>query len=100
MQQLLEPQLVDLMHSDEQQLVVGRRGDQRHLLTQQLGQPQVPVVGEAAAFLAETASLARTRARPGPQSRFLIQVRCAGGSPGHYAPSAGSPSAVRPPGTK
>ena len=38
-QQLLEPQLVDLVDGDEQQLVVGGRVDQRHLLREQVRQP-------------------------------------------------------------
>ncbi len=52
-QQLLEPELVDLMHGDEQQLVVGRRIGQRHLLAEQVWQVQVGAVGEPAALLTE-----------------------------------------------
>jgi hypothetical protein len=54
-QQLLEPQLIDLVHGDEQQLVVGRRAGLRYLLGQQLVQPQVAAVGELPALFAETA---------------------------------------------
>jgi hypothetical protein len=55
-QQLAEPQLVGLVHGDEQQLVVGGRVGLGDLLGQQLGQPQVAAVGEQAAFLAEPAA--------------------------------------------
>src|ERR1022692_883537 len=54
-QQLLEPELVRLVHGDEQQLVMGRRIDLRYLLCQQLRQPEVAAVGQQAALLAEAA---------------------------------------------
>ena len=50
-QQLLEPQLVHLVHGDEQQLVGGGRIGLRHLLGQQLGQPQIRPVAEPAVRL-------------------------------------------------
>ena len=68
-QQLLEPQLVRLMHGDEQQLVVGRRIRLRHLLVEQIGQPQVAAVGEDAAFL--TKAPARPGQYPSPMSVLL-----------------------------
>ena len=52
-QQQLEPQLVDLVDGDEQQLVVGRRVGHRDLLVEQLGHAQVAAVGQPAALLAE-----------------------------------------------
>ncbi len=52
-QQLLEPELVGLMHGDEQQLVVRWRDHLRHLLREQLGQPQVAAVSQLAALFAE-----------------------------------------------
>jgi hypothetical protein len=45
-QQLLEPQLVDLMDHDEQQLVVMRRIAQPLLQREQLGDAQVRTVGQ------------------------------------------------------
>ena len=51
MQDLLEPQLVDLVDDDEEQLVVGNRLGP--LQFQQLGERQVPAVAEPPAFLAE-----------------------------------------------
>lgn len=39
--QFLEPQLEDLMHDDEEKLVVRRRLRQQLLLRQELGDPQV-----------------------------------------------------------
>ena len=56
---LLEPQLVHLVHGDEQQLVVRRRVGAAGLQRQQLSQPQVAAVGEPTALLAE--------APPGPR---------------------------------
>ena len=50
-QDLLEPQLVDLMDDDEEQLVVGSRLGA--LQSQQLGERQVAAVVEPPAFLAE-----------------------------------------------
>jgi len=52
-QDLLEPQLVRLVHHDEQQLIVGRRVGQQGLKLQQFGDPQVRGVGELAPLLAE-----------------------------------------------
>ena len=51
MQDLLEPQLVDLVDDDEEQLVVGSRLGA--LQPEQLGQGQVAAVAEPPAFLAE-----------------------------------------------
>jgi hypothetical protein len=50
-QQLLEPQLIDLMDDDEEQLVVG--GCLGPLQFEELGQGQVAAVVQAAALLAE-----------------------------------------------
>jgi hypothetical protein len=50
-QALLEPQLADLVHRDEQQLVV--RVGPELLLVQQLREVQVAAVGQASALLAE-----------------------------------------------
>ena len=52
-QQLLEPQLVDLVDGDEQQLVVGRRVGLQVLLVEQLGDPQVGAVGQPGPLLTE-----------------------------------------------
>ena len=52
-QQLLEPQLVDLVDGDEQQLVVRRRVRLQVLLVQQLRHPQVGAVGQPGPLLAE-----------------------------------------------
>ena len=52
-QQLLEPQLVDLVDGDEQQLVVRRRVGLEVLGVEQLRQPQVAAVGQLGALLAE-----------------------------------------------
>ena len=52
-QQLLEPQLVDLVHGDEQQLVVGRRLAEQVLQREQLGNLQIAAVGELAILLSE-----------------------------------------------
>ena len=54
-QQLLEPQLVDLVDGDEQQLVVRRRVGLEVLLVEQVVDPQVGPVGEPGALLAEVA---------------------------------------------
>ncbi len=61
-QQLLEPEFVRLVDGDEQQLVMSRRIGLRHLLGEQLRQPEVTAVGQPAALFAETA----VRRRPGP----------------------------------
>jgi hypothetical protein len=53
-QQFLEPQLIDLVNDDEQQLVVGRRIRQQLLETQKLVEFQIGAVGEFPALLAET----------------------------------------------
>ena len=53
MQQLLEPELVDLVDRDEQQLVVGRRDGLELLGDEQLGQLEIAAVGQLGAVLAE-----------------------------------------------
>jgi hypothetical protein len=52
-QQELEPQLVDLVDGDEQQLVVRRRVRDRDLLVEHLGNAQVAAVRQPPALLAE-----------------------------------------------
>jgi hypothetical protein len=52
-QELVEPQLVDLVDRDEQQLVVRRRLGLRLLLVEQLVQAEVAAVRELPALLAE-----------------------------------------------
>ena len=52
-EQELEPQLVDLVDGDEQQLVVGRRVGDRDLLVEQLGNAQVAAVRQPPALFAE-----------------------------------------------
>jgi hypothetical protein len=51
-QEFFEPQLVDLMNDDEEQLVVG--GGLGALQLEQLGERQVAAVAEPPAFFAET----------------------------------------------
>ena len=63
-QQLLEPQLVDLVDGDEQQLVVGRRVGLGTLARQQPVELEVGAVGQQTAFLAE-AHVACGRSRVG-----------------------------------
>ena len=63
-QQQLEPQLVDLVDGDEQQLVVGRRVRLGHLLRQQLRHAQVAAVREQPALLAERRHPAKIRPAP------------------------------------
>ncbi|RYD97436.1 MAG: hypothetical protein EOP50_05715, partial [Sphingobacteriales bacterium] len=58
-QQLLEPELVDLVDGDEQQLVVGRRVRLEVLRVEQLRQAQVAAVGQQRALLTETDEVLR-----------------------------------------
>jgi hypothetical protein len=50
---LLEPQLIDLMHDDEQELVVGGRIRQQFLEVQQLRDLEIAPVGELPVLFAE-----------------------------------------------
>src|SRR5680860_190570 len=52
-QQLLEPELVDLVDRDEQQLVVRRRVRLQVLGVEQLRQPEIAAVGQQGTLLAE-----------------------------------------------
>ena len=61
----LEPQLVDLVDRDEEQLVVRRRVGLEALLVEQLGDPQVAAVREPGALLAEASVRGRRLARVG-----------------------------------
>src|SRR5262249_47017021 len=54
---LLEPELIHVVHGDEQQLVVRRRVGLRDLQRQQLRQAQVAAVGKQPALFAETSGL-------------------------------------------
>src|SRR5262249_47395338 len=98
-QQLLEPELVGLVHGDEQQLVVGGRDHLGHLLGQQLRQPQVAAVGQPTALLAEAAAgdcavpAGRRGHRPAPGTKDSSTSGLASAS-GSAASATGVPSRI------
>ena len=92
-QQLLEPQLVGLMHDDEQQLVVRRRADLGHLLGQQLRHPEVAAVGQQAAFLAEACARC-LRVMPSPSVRSNFSTSGLASASGSAASATGVPSRI------
>jgi hypothetical protein len=59
MEDFLEPQLVDLVNNDEQQLVMG--GRLRPLKLEQLGDGEIASVAEAVPFLSEAGVLGVSR---------------------------------------